>query len=395
MHRADRIAFVAPRFSERGTVGGAETLLRNLAMRAAQQGRRVELLTTCAFDHRTWQNARAQGVEQVGPLRVHFFPVDPRDAQAAARLEVAMNRGSLLTDAEEQEWLRHSVNSRALCEHLQHHAADFDAVVAGPYLFGVSYRAALVCPRKTWLVPCLHDEPFARLGLMRKLFESVGGVLFNSEPEMELARSLFAIPASKCRIVGMGLDPFEADPRAFADRRGLSQPYVIYSGRREDGKGTPLLCDYVATFRSRTRRDIKLVLTGSGDIPAPPELQPHVVDLGFVSDREKWEAMAGAVAFVHPSIMESFGVVLLESWMARTPALVRADSRVLQWQCERSQGGLWFRNYVEFEIELLALLDRCGLRAALGNAGRRYVQEKYAWPVIEQLFFDAIDSTPA
>lgn len=368
-------------------------MLKHLALRAAKHGRQVDFLTTCASDHRTWQNTRPAGVQQVGPLRVHFFPVDSRDAQAAARLEAAMQRGTPLTEEEEQTWLRNSVNSRALYDYLQQHVADYDAIVVGPYLFAVSYRAALVCPRKTRLVPCLHDEPFARLGLMRTLFESVGGILFNSEPEMELAQTLFAIPPSKGRVVGMGMEPFEADPRAFAERRGLAVPYVIYSGRREDGKGTPLLCDYMTAFRARTGLDIKLVLTGSGDIPAPPELWPHVIDLGFVSDREKWEAMAGAVAFVHPSIMESFGIVLLESWMARTPALVRADSRVLRWQCERSGGGLWFRNYVEFELELLALLERPALRSALGRAGCQYVRQTYAWPIIEQRFFEAIDST--
>ena len=40
--------------------------------------------------------------------------------------------------------------------------------------------------------------------------------------------------------------------------------------------------------------------------------------------------MAGALAFCHPSVNESFGIVLLESWLARTPALVHAGSDVLQ-----------------------------------------------------------------
>lgn len=394
MHRAERIAFVAPRFSESGTVGGAETLLKNLALRASRRGRSVELLTTCASDHRTWANARAPGEQRVEQITVRFFAVDPRDAHKAARLEAAMNRGVALSDVEEQEWLRNSVNSRALYEHLRNHAGEYDAIVVGPYLFGVSYHAALIAPEKTWLVPCLHDEAFARLRLMRTQFESVAGVLFNSEPEMELALELFSLSSAKCRIVGMGMDPFDADPRAFAARRQWTAPYVIYSGRREDGKGTPLLCDYMAAFRARTGRDVKLVFTGRGDIPAPPELWPHVLDLGFVSEEEKHEAMAGAVAFTHPSIMESFGIVLLEAWMAGTPALVRADSRVLRWQCERSAGGLWFRNYIEFELELMALLDRPALRNALGRAGREYVQREYAWPAIEKRFLDAVDSLP-
>ncbi|MFH0954085.1 MAG: hypothetical protein V1873_07125 [Verrucomicrobiota bacterium] len=34
MGQAERVAFVCPRFSEKGTVGGAETLLKNLAEHA-------------------------------------------------------------------------------------------------------------------------------------------------------------------------------------------------------------------------------------------------------------------------------------------------------------------------------------------------------------------------
>ena len=65
------IAFIAPRFSETGTVGGAETLLKSLAEQAAAAGHQVTMLTTCAEDHFTWENTRPAGVQQVGNLSVH------------------------------------------------------------------------------------------------------------------------------------------------------------------------------------------------------------------------------------------------------------------------------------------------------------------------------------
>lgn len=392
MTRAHSIAFVVPRFSEAGTVGGAETLLKSLAERAAAAGCRVTVLTTCAKSHFTWENEIAPGSRRCGALDVHYFPVDARDVAAYRRMERAMRRNDPLSPADEDAWLRNTANSTALCGHLRSRGADYDRVVTGPYLFGVVYEAALVHPAKTFLVPCLHDEPYAHLAIMRRLFESVAGILFNTEPERELARSLFKIPESRGRVVGMGIPGFDVDPAAFARRSGIAQPYVIYSGRREDGKGTPLLCDYLAAFRARTERDVKLVFTGSGDIAAPPELQAHIVDLGFVSEQEKHEAMAGAVAFMHPSLFESLGIVLLESWMARTPALVHANSRVLQWQCAQSNAGLWFRSYPEFEQELLMLLDKPGLRDALGRNGREYVQREYSWASVEKRFFDALGS---
>lgn len=393
MPRADRIAFIAPRFAEGGTVGGAETLLKNLAEHAAAAGRRVTFLTTCAQSHFSWENTLPPGQRRSGNLDVHFFEVDAdRNATEYLRTQSLIDRGGAIARRDEENWIRNSVNSRALCDFLKTHGDEFDRILAGPYLFGVTYHAAQVWPQKTLLVPCLHDEAFAYLAIMHDMFGSVAGCLFNSEPERDLAQRLYNFPAAKSAVVGMGLDAFAADPTVFAKRHKLAAPYVMYAGRREAGKGTPLLCAYLHAFRERTGRDLKLVCTGSGPIEAPPELAEHLLDLGFVSEQEKREAMAGAVAFIHPSVNESFGIVLLEAWLARTPGLVHAKSSVLRWQCAESNGGLWFRHYPDFEEALLRLLDEPALRRTLGQNGRAYVERAYAWPAVEQRLFQALDT---
>lgn len=388
----DRLAFVCPRFAGEGAVGGAETLLKNLATHAAALGYAVDFLTTCAQSHYTWDNTLPPGKKSIDGMEVHFFPVDERDAAEFLRLQHAIDRGRAITPDEELRWLRNGVYSSALMAHLDQHASDYRAIVTGPYLFGLAWFAAMAHPARTLVVPCLHDEPFARLACMHRLFTETAGCLFNSQAERELAGELFGIPDAKAHIVGMGLDPFEVDPAAFAKRRGLSSPYVLYAGRREPLKGTPLLCDYMASFRERTGRDVTLVFTGSGTIDAPASLWPHILDAGFVSEQEKHEAMAGAVAFIHPSVNESFGIVLLEAFLAGTPGLVHAQSRVLVSQCRAANAGLWFRHYPDFEDQLLFLLDHPEARTTLGQRGRDFVAREYAWPVIEQKFIRALDA---
>ncbi len=314
----ERLAFVCPRFAGDGAVGGAETLLKNLAARAARLGFAVDFLTTCAQSHYTWDNTLPPGRKTIDDMDVHFFPVDERNTADFLRIQQAIDRGHPVPPGDELHWLRNGVCSTALMAHLDRHAAGYRAILTGPYLFGLAWFAATAHPGKTLLIPCLHDEPFARLACMKRLFDEVAGCLFNSLAERELAAELFGIPDERSRIVGMGLDPFDADPAAFAARRGLSAPYVLYSGRREPLKGTPLLCDYLNTFRERTRRDIHLVFTGSGAIDAPPSLRPHLLDAGFVSEQEKHDAMAGALAFIHPSV-NGFGIVLLEAFLAGHP----------------------------------------------------------------------------
>ena len=396
MPRAERIAFVCPRFAEGATVGGAETLLRWQAERAAMAGRRVTFLATCATNHFTWANELPAGASKAGPIAVLRFPVDAdRDVDKFLRVQAAISRGGPVSEADERAWIENSVNSRALCRFLKEHMGEFDRVVAGPYLFGITVAVSRIAREKFMLVPCLHDEGFARAGVIRRMFEAAGSIGFNAEPERDLASRLYSIKLERSAVIGMGIPEFDADPGAFAARRGIAEPYLIYSGRREGGKGTPLLMDYFALFRRRTGRPLKLVLTGSGEAHPSEAVRGDVIDLGFLPEPEKREAMAGAIAFCHPSVNESFSIVQLEAFMARTPALVHGMCEVTTFHCRRARAGLWFRTYPEFEEAVLRLMDQPGLRAALGGAGRRYVMEHYTCEAVSRKLLAALDGDGA
>lgn len=392
MQDRKHLIFVCPRFSEGATVGGAETLLKTLAQRAQAMGFNVTFLTTCARNHFTWRNELESGTRNVAGLNVHFFPVDEdRNISAFLRIQDSISRKGNYSPEDEKAWLTNSVNSRGLCDYLRQHADDCGWIIMGPYLFGLTYFASRIRPEKTILVPCLHDEGFAYARSFREMFRSAAGIMFNSEPEQDLGKKLYNLPAERCAVVGMGMNAFEASPAAFSEKHNFRSPYIIYSGRRETGKGIPLLLDYAALFRQRTRLDLKLVFTGSGPIDAPADLVPHIFDLGFVPEAEKHEAMAGAIAFCHPSVNESFGIVLLESWLARTPVLVHARCAVNRYHCRKSNGGLWFAAYPEFEEALLLLIGNRSLRDRMGNAGRDYVLREYDWKNIENKFCSALD----
>jgi len=388
-----KLAFLTPRFVPEGVVGGAETLIRDLAETAAGAGHEVELLTTCAVDHFTWANVREPGEETVDGMRVRYFPVnEDRNVEAFLRIQSDIDKSRPVSRRDQETWAANSVCSRELCAWLEAHGEEFDAILAGPYLFGITVQAARIRPERTWLIPCLHDEPFARLEVIADLFRSVKGCLFNSEPEKALAERLYGLHPSSGHVVGMALEPFEVDAGAFARRHGIDRPYVVYCGRQEGGKNTPLLLEYMNTYIERRSGAVKLVLTGSGNEPPPDTLRPHLLNLGFVSTAEKHEAMAGAAAFIHPSTNESFGIVLLEAWLARTPALVHARGEVLRWQCESAGAGLWFRYYPEFEAMLDRLVEDSELNRVLGEKGRTYVMNTYTRDAVADRLTRALDS---
>ena len=161
---SQRIAFVCPRFAEGSTVGGAETLLKRLALRAQAAGREVTFLTTCARDHFTWHNEAPPGRREVEGLSVHFFPVDEhRDLEVFLRAQDRVSRRAGATAEDEQAWLRNSVNSRALEEHLPRGRGGLRPDRGGPVPVRADLLRRLAHPAKTLLVPCLHDEPFAHV----------------------------------------------------------------------------------------------------------------------------------------------------------------------------------------------------------------------------------------
>lgn len=67
-----KLAFVTPRFGP-GVVGGSEALSREIALGLAGRGWEVEVLTTCAVDHYTWENALVPGASEEDGVTVRRF----------------------------------------------------------------------------------------------------------------------------------------------------------------------------------------------------------------------------------------------------------------------------------------------------------------------------------
>jgi len=376
-----RVAFVVPRYGE-GIVGGAETLTRGLAEHLAASGALVEVLTTCARDHLTWKNVLAAGSAIEHGVAVRRFPVKPRNERAFSRLHRRILRGSHLTVEEELRWAEESVSSPALFAYLVDHRLEYDAVCFAPYLFGTTLWGVQMVPERAVLIPCLHDEPFAHLGMVRGAFEACRGFIFNSPPEAELARKLYAIDGRPAGIVGLGFDrPVRGDVADFRRRHRLEGPILLYLGRKEAGKNVPLLIEYATRYRATFRTDLTLVLAGDGPVTVPRGTE-GVRDLGYLQPIEKATAYAAATVVCQPSVNESFSIVLMEAWLAGTPVLVHARCAVTSYHAARANGGLVFADFYEFAEALSLLLEEAPLRAALGAQGRAYVEAEYAWPVV-------------
>lgn len=380
---ARRIAFVVPRYGV-DSAGGAEVLAKNVAERLACAGSSVSVLTTCARDHFTWKNYYRPGREMLGGVEVHRFPVDERAPdEEFSSIQQRISHGISVSREEEERWIAGSVHSRALYDFISAHDNEFDCFIFIPYLFGTTWAGMGRAPGKSLLTPCLHDEPYARLSIFRDMFASARGVICNSEPEQDLVTRLFGVPANRTAVAGMGFQARDRyRPERFRRKFGLDGPFIMYAGRREMGKNTPLLIEYFRIFRKHNRSGLRLVLLGTGDVHVPHELRGAVLDPGYVSEELKHDGYAASLALCQPSLNESLSIVLMEAWLAGAPGLVHGDCAVTSWHCLRSNGGLLFRDYAGFEECLLYLTEHVGLGKRLAAGGRGYVLREYSWDAV-------------
>jgi glycosyltransferase involved in cell wall biosynthesis len=385
-----KLAFVVPRYGD-GIVGGAETLTRGLAEHLAADGTAVEVLTTCARDHLTWSNALPPGRTAEGGVTVRRFPVRPRNQRRFDWLQKRILLGGRLGLAEEERWAEESVTSPGLFAHLEARGPDYDLVCFAPYLFGTTLGGVPRVAERAALIPCLHDEPFAHLEVVRRTFAACRGFIFNSAPEAALAEKLYGLGDRPAGVVGLGFDaPPPVDAAAFRARHGLTGPLLLYLGRKEVGKNVHLLVEYARRYRETHRADLTLVLAGDGPVTVPAGTD-GVRDLGYLDRADKTAAYAAATVVCQPSRNESFSIVLMEAWLAGTPVLVHAGCPVTSHHAFTSGGGLAFGDFYEFAGALDRLLDDADLRRRLAAQGRGYVEREYAWPAVMDRLHATLD----
>jgi glycosyltransferase involved in cell wall biosynthesis len=371
-----RLLFVTPRWGE--VAGGAERAMRGFATRCCD-GYDVEIATTCAIDHHTWRNELPAGVEREGDLTVRRFEVTQHGGHTPGHVGTSY-LGQVRA-------LAASVWSEPMQRFLVDQAERFDAILLAPYLFGTTFWSAAAQPSRALLVPCLHDEPEARTAPMRALLGRVRGCIFLSRAEEALARTL--APVRTSRVVGVGVDvapPLPAERVAeIRARLGLQRPYVVSVGRVEEGKRADALVDLMAAYRRR-HGDLDLVLAGSGPYRPPG----WVKRIGFLDDEARRAVVAGAIASVSASRMESFSLVLLEAWSEGTPTLSDAACGPMAEHTRDSGGGLVYHGAGSFTAGLQTLLQP-GARERFGAAGRAYVLDRYSWDAVRDRFRSAVE----
>ena len=209
----------------------------------------------------------------------------------------------------------------------------------------IVHSTTVVVPPKSAapLVVSVHDLAFRRHperfpSRARRLYErSWRRILERADavlcPSVSTSADLRAggLDADRLHLVPLGHDPLEvtAEQRAAVRRRfGLDEPFVLATGTLEPRKNIPTLVEAFATVARE--RDVRLVLAGPEGwganaeqllAPLEPSIRERAVVTGAVPKAELAALYSEAAVFCYPSLLEGFGLPVLEAMSYGAPVV--------------------------------------------------------------------------
>ena len=369
--------------------GGAELHARYVAEHLAKHAE-VEVLTTCAHDYVTWRDHYQPGVEHINGVAVRRFRVDhERDVKIFAKWSDRVF-GEPHSYLDELKWLAaEGPTSSALLAHLQSAHAAYDYVFFFSYRYYHVYHGVRAVPSRAILVPTAERDHAIGLAISPQIFNAVRAVMYNSPEERRMIQAVANNHDVPGVVVGIGSEiPDTACADRFRQKFAISGRFALYIGRIDENKGCKELFSFFLNGLPALPQGLRLVLIGKEILPIPEH--PRVHHLGFLDERDKYDALAAADLLVMPSYFESLSMVALEAWALGRPVLANGRCEVLRGQCIRSNAGLYYENQAEFVEALRAIAGSRRLNAAFGDNGRRFFRRHYAWPVIEQKYLEML-----
>ncbi len=388
-----RIAIVHQRYGLELS-GSAEQYTRQIAERLANRYE-VEVLTTKAVDDATWKDWYARDTETIRGVTVRRFSVERLRARDFADFHKDYMRDMAVgqrSRAKERIWLEKQGPYAPDCiRYLRRHRSDYDAVLFIGYSFYLIAAGLPEIAEKAILIPAVREEPMLHFSIMESLFLRPRGFVFLTDEERRLVRRTFPktepIP---CAVMGTGVEiPCEPDAAVFRRQYGIDSPYLLYVGRVDEDKECPMLFRYFLEYKKRCEGDLKLVLMGRQICRVPKD--PDIISLGFVPEEDKFHGIAGAKALVFPSRTAAMTRSLIEAMALSVPVLVNGACDVLRGHCIKSNAGLYYHNYFEFEGAVRYLLHHPVQYMQFCTNARTYVVQNYDWNRIIQQFMAMIE----
>jgi len=165
----------------------------------------------------------------------------------------------------------------------------------------------------------------------------------------------------------------------------------VYVGRLVFYKNIQTAIKAIAIVKE-SHPKVSLIIVGRGpyrknleELVSKLGLKDNVVFRGNVDEDEKENLLASSQALVFPSLFEGFGLVILEAFMQKTPALV-SDVRPLSDIVEHEKTGLVIpaKDENEWAKAIENIIQDASSASKMGETGRMELETKYTLEKIQQ-----------
>ena len=170
------------------------------------------------------------------------------------------------------------------------------------------------------------------------------------------------------------------------------RPYFLFVGRLEKIKGVETL---FPVFRRYEHADLLIAGTGSyeNELRSQAREMTNVHFLGSLSQEQLRNFYRNAVALLVPSsCYEVFGIIIIESFLQKTPVIAH-DLGGLSEVVQESQGGFLYRS----DEQLIAAMERLrtdrALRRRMGESGYLKYRERWNESAHLQMYFQVLEQT--
>lgn len=387
--------FVLPRFYP--YPGGYENYALWLARRLREAGDSVSVLTTTAYDLESFWlpgfRTLPSGSEVVDGIKVIRLPISyARWSRRAGRL-----LGFLPYWRWKAQFARPSFQVPGLSGHLRD-LDRVDVIHVGPLPYNrLLYQGIQEGRRRNCRViatPCTHfgEEDNRQVAqhytrpFQIELLNQCDKVL--TLTGMERDRLVAAgVAASRVVSTGAGIDIDEVtggDGRRFREKHKIDGPLLLHLGTKAPDKGSITVVQAMQLLWAEGSQ-AWLVMAGSSvsqfdEFLRGRQIGPErLLNLSYVSAEEKRDLLAAATLLVHPSRVESLGLVYLEAWANAKP-VVAADTPVSREVIESEKDGLLvhFGDVPALAASLRRLLQDPQLRDRLGGNGQKKAQNRFS-----------------
>lgn len=370
--------------------GGSELYSRQIAEKLIAKYD-VEVLTSCAVEYVKWSNYYNEGVEQINGVTVRRFKtLHEREPKVFSALDSMMLSNPHIEEEISEQWIEHmGPYCPELVEYVDKHQDEYEAIIVVTYLYYTAVKSIVRIKNKAIFIPTAHQEPFIHFDMYKKVFGAADAYVFLTDEEKDLVHSIFHNEDVPYEVMGVGVEvPEVVDSERFKKKYNLDN-YLIYVGRIDEGKDCPRLFKYFLEYKRRVKSDLKLVLMGKAvcDIPKSPD----IISLGFVSEEDKFDGIKGAKALILPSKFESLSISVLEAMTLSVPVIVNGICDVLKGHCVKSNGGLYYKNYFEFEGCINYMMEHPEEYAIMCKNARKYVEDYFQWDDIMKKFDSIIE----